>query len=69
MFVDRFVCYLRFYHLEFDKEAIADGCRSENAPRIGGGLEIKIRELSFCGLFGPCFKRVLLSRIAKIRKN
>ncbi len=31
LFVDQFGRYLRFCHLEFDKEAISDGCRSENA--------------------------------------
>ncbi len=30
LFVDRFGRFLRFYHLEFDKEAISDGFGSEN---------------------------------------
>ena len=30
--MDRFVCSSRFYHLEFDKEAIFDGWRVENDP-------------------------------------
>ncbi len=31
LFVDRFGRSLRFCHQEFYKEAISDGCRSENA--------------------------------------
>ncbi len=31
LFVDRFGRSLRVCHIEFDKEAISDGCRSENA--------------------------------------
>ena len=31
LFVDRFRRILRFCHPEYDKEAIPDGCRSENA--------------------------------------
>ncbi len=36
-FVDRFGRTLQFCHLEFDKGAISNGCRSEN-PGIGGLL-------------------------------
>ena len=39
MLVDRFGRSLQFCYLEFDKEAISDGCRSEN-PGIGGGFLI-----------------------------
>ncbi len=55
--VDRFGCSVRFCYLEFDKEAISDGCRSENAV-IGGGLCIlsDFRALSFCGPCGPCLE-------------
>ena len=31
LFVDRFGRTLRFCYLEFDKEAISDGCRSEDS--------------------------------------
>ncbi len=30
LFVDQFGRSLRFYHLDFDKEAISDGCWREN---------------------------------------
>ena len=42
---------LGFCHLEFDKKAISDGCRSENRC-VCGGLNFK---LSFFGLCETCF--------------
>ncbi len=55
--VDRFERSLRFCHLEFDKkEAISDGCRSEN---LGIGRRFWIlsdfRQLNFCGPCGTWF--------------
>ena len=34
LFVD---CSLQFYHLEFDKEAISDGCMHEELKMLGIG--------------------------------
>ena len=43
LFVDRFGRVLQIFHLEFDKEAISDGCRSENAwCQYKGGLEFQV---------------------------
>ena len=55
LFVDRFGRSLRVFHLEFDKEAISDNCRSKNA-RYRWGIQIlsDFSELSFCGPFGLC---------------
>ncbi len=51
--LDRFGRPFRFCQLEFDKEAISDGCKSENAR--WRGLNFKwFRELSFCGHCGSC---------------
>ena len=53
----RFGRSLLFCHLELDKEAISDDCRSEN-PDIG--VEIlnlsDFRELSVCSACGPFLK-------------
>ena len=59
--MDRFIRSFRVCHLEFYKEAISDGCRSEIIPGIGGGFWILIdfRELNFCGPCGPCFPLML----------
>ncbi len=37
LFVDRFGRSLKNCRLGFDKEAISDGCRSENARYVWGG--------------------------------
>ena len=50
LFVDRFGHSLRFCH-RFDKEAISDGCRSENARFRGEVLNLS--DLDFCGPCGP----------------
>ena len=42
LFVDRFGRSLRFYHQEFDKEAISDCCRIENARYRWEVLNIKL---------------------------
>ncbi len=56
LFVDQFGRSFRFYHLEFDTEAISNGWSSENS---GNGrwfwILSNFRELSFCGPCGPCF--------------
>ena len=44
LFVYQFRRTLRFCHLEFDTDAISDGCRRENARYRWGGF----RQLSFC---------------------
>ena len=40
LFVDRFGHFLCFCYLEFDMEAISDGCMSEMLG-IGGGLKLQ----------------------------
>ncbi len=43
MFVDQFGRSLQIFHLEFDKEAISDGYRSENARcQCKGGFEFQV---------------------------
>ena len=55
--MDRFARSLRFCHLEFDKEAIFDCCRSENSRyRLGFLILSDFREMSFCS---PCEPRLI----------
>ena len=42
LFVDRFGRSLRYCYLEFDKEALSDGCRSENIWYRWKGFEFKV---------------------------
>ena len=48
LFVERFGRSLRFYNIEYDKEAISDGRRS-----VGFWILSDFRELSLCGPCGP----------------
>ncbi len=41
VFMDRFEHSFRFCHLEFEKEPISDGCRSENGQFLWGDLNFK----------------------------
>ncbi len=53
--IDRFERSLRFYHLELNKEAISDGCRSENTWHQWDFWILRyFKELSFCDPCGPC---------------
>ena len=54
--LDDISCSLQFCNLEFDKQAISDGCRSEIARYWWRVLNLSdFRELIFCGPCGPCF--------------
>ena len=54
--VDRFWRSLRFYYLEFDKEAISDGFKAQSFVfRLVKNQIWIFRELSLWGPFGPCF--------------
>ena len=56
LFEDRFGRSLQFLHIEFDREAISDACRSGNARYRWGVLNFNyFSELSFCGPCGACF--------------
>ncbi len=58
MFVDQFGQSLRCCHLEFDEEVISDCLMAHSRILEGEVVNLgDFRELSFCGLCGPCFER------------
>ena len=42
LLMNRFGRYLQYCHLEFDEEAISDGCKSAKLPVSVGGFKFKV---------------------------
>ncbi len=70
LFEDRFARSFRFFHQEFEKDVISDGCRSE-IPDISGRLWIlsDFSELNFCGPSWPCFVNHLFVTYLDIKRE
>ena len=58
LFVNRFGRSLHFCHVEFDKEAISDGCRSKKV-RYQFLILSEFREPSLCGSFLQEFRNTI----------